>query len=945
MYYVTIQNASGRKLIHTPEPSSTLKVLGKVTKAVNSIDRCDLTLYPTNPGWDAMTPIKTMVYVDDEQGNRTFTGRVLKPSGTMDSDGSIKRSYICEGELGYLCDTVQGYTQADTAAQFWAAVIRQHNSQADADKQFAVGNITITKEIISHTWSYVTSYKAIGDYINQYGGEFRLRYEGNTRYIDYTDTAFVAESNTPIDLGVNMRSVSREVDPSNIASGIFAAGSKLTNDGTSAERLELEEVIWSSELVAKYGKIVACVLWDDVTIASNLQTKAEQWLADQSTEITSYSINTIDLYELHYDFEAFEVGTVYPISNPLLGFTDEVRCIGKTIDINDPTQTTLQFGTKQASMSKITAGAANKTAQISQISSNVYYMQKDIAGVKADASGLAERVTANSNSITLLTADVTANTAAVTDHETRITELESEVSDQEAEIQQLTQTIVNSTLYSTLEHIIGTWIDGSYLYERTYVAPDVSTGAVLPLDITNLSEIVESRGQLIDGSSSEPFDDYSADGTDLTVGVGTGKAYITLKYVKNGEVPNFYGWHIDPNISDPAQAVTYLGNAIGKTPAAMGASSFSYGDWENAFFMPKPCMLRSDGTVAYYLDPNDYTKKADGTASDVANASFDGNAMMEWPLIWYKFEAGAAEGEGYFYCSDQQVDSSYKCWCNYDAKDNIIPHFYTAIYNGTIINNKMRSLSGLDLRSNGGTNHTGTQERTAALANNVNSETDVSPEWFTCVWSDYTLISALIILIGKSLDVQHVFGLGLTTGDSSASSGEYVTGTANTGGLFTGSTTSSYIPVKVFGIENWWGCNWRRIAGMSSSNILAYKLTYGTADESAAIGYSELDLNGYLPVRKNGVDVQAQAGFDYIKKMHFGKHGFIPIDTNGDKDQYWSAFGALANRSTAVVGGDNNPRSDNGAGLAVGVNNSFNANYAHIGTALSCKPLLQGGGA
>lgn len=56
--------------------------------------------------------------------------------------------------------------------------------------------------------------------------------------------------------------------------------------------------------------------------------------------------------------------------------------------------------------------------------------------------------------------------------------------------------------------------------------------------------------------------------------------------------------------------------------------------------MPKPCMLKSNGTVDCYLDPDDYTKKEDGTGSPVANVDFDGNAMMEWgqggKRIWYK---------------------------------------------------------------------------------------------------------------------------------------------------------------------------------------------------------------------------------------------------------------------------------------------------------------------
>lgn len=54
--------------------------------------------------------------------------------------------------------------------------------------------------------------------------------------------------------------------------------------------------------------------------------------------------------------------------------------------------------------------------------------------------------------------------------------------------------------------------------------------------------------------------------------------------------PKIYGWHVDPSVSDPAQAVTYLTDAIGKTPAAMGSETFSYGSWKSAFFMPKPCI-------------------------------------------------------------------------------------------------------------------------------------------------------------------------------------------------------------------------------------------------------------------------------------------------------------------------------------------------------------------
>lgn len=75
-----------------------------------------------------------------------------------------------------------------------------------------------------------------------------------------------------------------------------------------------------------------------------------------------------------------------------------------------------------------------------------------------------------------------------------------------------------------------------------------------------------------------------------------------------------YGFQINGSESDPAAAVTYLEDAVGMTPAHMDFSTgkFDYGSWENAFFMPRPCMLKSDGTVDYYLNPDNYALKEDG---------------------------------------------------------------------------------------------------------------------------------------------------------------------------------------------------------------------------------------------------------------------------------------------------------------------------------------------
>lgn len=388
-----------------------------------------------------------------------------------------------------------------------------------------------------------------------------------------------------------------------------------------------------------------------------------------------------------------------------------------------------------------------------------------------------------------------------------------------------------------------------------------------------------------------------------------------------------YGWHVDPSISDPAQAVTYLADAVGKTPAAMGASTFSYGDWADAFFMPKPCMLKYDGTVDYYLNPNDYTKKADGTASDIADPNYGGNAMMEWPLIWYKFEAGTADGEGYFYCSNKQVDSSYKCWCNYDANDNIIPHFYTAIYNGTGTA-KLCSLSGVTLTAaNGSGGTTGDTEIARAETNNIG----LDKSWYIETFSDRTLITALLVLMSKSLDMRTAFGKGLEEGNYTTKD-NYCTGTLNNSGLFYGSPTNGSQAVKVFGMENWWGCVFRRIAGLfCTENGYSYKLTYGAVDGSAANGYNATGI-GYI-----STNIAGPGSNGFISKMSFGGFGMLPSEAAANADSYYCSFFGSGHKALTIGGRVSEP--GHSSPFFFNTINGYDAYAQVISACISCKPV------
>lgn len=385
-----------------------------------------------------------------------------------------------------------------------------------------------------------------------------------------------------------------------------------------------------------------------------------------------------------------------------------------------------------------------------------------------------------------------------------------------------------------------------------------------------------------------------------------------------------YGFHVDPSIQDPSNAVTYLEDAVGMTPASMGSTSFNSGSWADAFFIPSPCMVRYDGTVDYYLDPSDYSKKADGTASDIADSNYAGNAMMEWGLIWFKFEPGEADGEGYFYVSNKKVNDSFNCWCNYDANNNITQHFYTAIYNGTGTD-KLRSLSGVQLTSgNGSGNTTGQQEITRAMANNTSDMT----EWYIDLWADEVLATGLLYLVGKSLNLQATFGRGLDSGGYTAKNA-YVTGTLNDKGLFWGDITGGNNAVKVFGMENRWGCCWHRTAGLfGTSTGYAYKLTHGTVDGSTATEF-ETASTGYIPVPAT------QPGTGHVTKMSFGKYGILPTATGGSTSTYYCDY-FIKGSGFAMVGG--NPNYGLYCGLYIALHQSADVSDWSISTSLSLKP-------
>ncbi len=147
---------------------------------------------------------------------------------------------------------------------------------------------------------------------------------------------------------------------------------------------------------------------------------------------------------------------------------------------------------------------------------------------------------------------------------------------------------------------------------------------------------------------------------------------------------------------NPKTRVEYLGANKDFTPMSMNMSThaMNYGSWADWSWLKAnvPVMASFDGGIDYYLNPDDYTKKMDGTESDVANVDYKGDAMAVIRKI-YKKEYKIGQDRYVYFC-ERKVDDDFRAvGFNVLGKERdymLIPMFYGFFDSA----GKLRSLSG-----------------------------------------------------------------------------------------------------------------------------------------------------------------------------------------------------------------------------------------------------------
>lgn len=281
--------------------------------------------------------------------------------------------------------------------------------------------------------------------------------------------------------------------------------------------------------------------------------------------------------------------------------------------------------------------------------------------------------------------------------------------------------------------------------------------------------------------------------------------------------------------------------------------------------------------------------------------------MSEIPLIWVK--RWTQNNYHFVVFCEEQYDDTYKAYAHTDADGNVLPVTYFPMYEGSVVNNRMRSLSGLTPTAS----MTDEQETTAAKQN--------GDRWDKQSFSEINLMYEMCTMITCSTNSQGKFGNGNSQSDNFLQ-----TGTLNGKGQFFGYTSTTQA-VKVFYCENFFANYWKRLRGLLLINGV-YHVKAVPPYNSTGEGYTN---TGLTPSGTSG---------GYCSRMEMTSDiGRIPTVASGSETTY-ECDGLWFNNTivaVALFGGDRG--SGSRCGLSCwAVSNPATSVRTYVVASLSCKP-------
>lgn len=364
----------------------------KLTLELNKAGSLTFVIPPSSVMYSKLNKLKTTITVkqDDEE---IFRGRILND----EKDFYNRKDTYCEGELSFLVDSVvRPYSFSGGVKELFTKYVSNHNSQVEPDRQFKVGEVTVTDPndyVTRASNNYPNSMDEMMDkLVDLLGGYLRPRLESRERYLDYV-TDYGGKSDQVIEFGVNLLDITEYINAEDVFTVLIPLGAQqdgvesgegVSNRLTIASVNDGKDYIEDETAISLFGRITKTNTWDDITLPSNLLSSGKEFLKSGIEMAVSLTVRAVDLHMLNVDTNKIKLGQSVRVLSLPHGLDKYFLCSKISIDMVNPNNTEYTFGVSFSSLTDKQVNASKHT------NNNVVAIQTAVASANNAANKASE---------------------------------------------------------------------------------------------------------------------------------------------------------------------------------------------------------------------------------------------------------------------------------------------------------------------------------------------------------------------------------------------------------------------------------------------------------------------------------------------------------------------------------------------------------------------------
>lgn len=352
MYKITLEYRTGdtyiTRILHEASNPNLVVSDATLTRETNYCGKLVFGIDISHPYYDAVgAGVCIRVYINDIE---KFRGEIDEDVGEIFGHKTIS----VLGILSKTSGTIQPYRTEinEPISTYLEWALTNHNEQIVDDRyklQMGVVTVTDPNDNIYRQSHYETTNELLSDkLVAILGGFLNVRYEGENAYLDYI-ADYTTKNTQRIKFTENLLEFSYDKRHNEVYTGVYPLGAKLSDE--TEERVTISEVnnglpyIIDESIEKIYGRRLYRPKYDDITLPTNLLSRAKSDLENYGSLYTHIEVNALDSNMIDgVAYEKIDVGQHADIVHSLYNL-DETALVTKVVDnISNPSESTIYLG-------------------------------------------------------------------------------------------------------------------------------------------------------------------------------------------------------------------------------------------------------------------------------------------------------------------------------------------------------------------------------------------------------------------------------------------------------------------------------------------------------------------------------------------------------------------------------------------------------------------------